>query len=310
MKIKKTVFSEGGESLFELQKRIVVSSFPKSGTHLMLQLFHYLRNRVPPMPIETEIESHKIHGWVDPKHDPDWIFSCLPKLCIGEKIAGHLWFPPKGIFFEEEYEKFPSRKKFEAEFGKPIKSELFEEKISFSTHLRCIFIRRDPRDAIISYYHMLKDKRKHPLHTVVSRNSNPNVAVRKLLKSMNEPSDSMDPINLGMPFFYFLLFEGWLTNKQTLCVKYEDLIGALGMEDERRQYEAIKKIIDWIGLPEEYAVGGVSGIIENLSVPRVNRTGHFRKGTTEQWRQYFDTQTENDFKRYYPGLIEKWGYSW
>lgn len=219
--------------------------------------------------------------------------------------VGHLMYFPKNNTLENEIRKFVIWPELERLIGTSWTNYEVTKVINRYPHVRYIFIRRDPRDVIISYYFMLKDRPQHPLFTLFSRSqtSGTAIAIESLIKAMHIT-------RLNMPDIYFRMYEGWLSNNRTLCCKYENLIGALGNEDENSQLQEIKKIINWIGVKDNQLPGGLSGVVENISTPKVNKQGHFRDGTTKQWKKIFNNRTKDTFKEYYPNLVERWGYSW
>lgn len=285
---------------------IVVSSVPKSGTHLLLQLFHYLKDIITPIPLSTDDTSHKIHGWLEEKYMFNWISTHLSNLQPSMKMCGHLTFPPDDILLEDQVEHMNSDKNFMRLSGMRWSNKTFSQKINSNKEIRCLFVRRDPRDIIVSYYFMIKNRQGHPFYPSIKDQDNTTMAIESLIRAITNTNN----LKFGVPHMLFHQYDGWLTNERTLCLKYENLIGPLGKESAEKQLSTINELIKWIAIEDNMISAGIAGAVEYLTIPRVNQQGHFRDGSTGQWKKIFRKQTNDLFIEKYPGIVERWGYSW
>ncbi len=97
-------------------------------------------------------------------------------------------------------------------------------------------------------------------------------------------------------------FVNWMES-DALTLKFEDLIGAHGGGDQETQLQLLSQIFDYIGLPQDDAT--IANLAENL-VSTASPT--YRKGTINQWRKQFDSETKQLFKQYAGAELQALGY--
>jgi hypothetical protein len=161
--------------------------------------------------------------------------------------------------------------------------------------VRAIFLVRDPRDIVVSDAFYISTNTNHPQHKLfVSRNT-----FRDQLK-LAVTGDSKN----GFPSIGKTLedFAGWFTSG-CLIVRFEDLIGPQGGGDTEKQLSTVRAIYDYLGLEvdDDWIASASQQLFSNASPT-------FRKGTIRQWKQYFDSEIKQTFKRVAGRFVTQYGY--
>ena len=167
---------------------VLINSFPKSGTHLLYQLFENLPNLkkyntfVASMPSVTQIQKSEIKT-----------VNLINSIVRGELVRSHLFY-------------------------KPVYDKILNEK-----QIVHFFIYRDPRDVVISEANYLYDMNKwHRLHKYYKKY--PNLDDR-IMFSIKGNAFHKTPITYPNVVKRFEKYKGWLSSPHAYPVRYEDLAG-------------------------------------------------------------------------------------
>lgn len=98
-------------------------------------------------------------------------------------------------------------------------------------------------------------------------------------------------------------FLGWTRHPHTLFVKYEDLVGEKGGGSRERQRKTMSRIAEFIGI--EYTAAELAGLCEKVYNPK-SRT--FNKGVSGRWREKFDDELKGLFKQTASRELVEMGY--
>jgi hypothetical protein len=239
----------------------IVSSVPKSGTHLT----HQILNGVPSL-------SHDINN---------------------QEIKFFVNNPPTG-FYEDHIRRLKNLKPNEFGLGHLHFTSRYANLLK-ELHLKHVFVYRDPRDVLISLTYFIPEKwTLHPLHEPF-----------KNLTTKQRSLALIKGIKGKFPNFkeYFGPFYGWLHDKDSLHVSFEDLVGT---DDSRQQ--TLHKIIRylWNHHPTPLPAHRLVELMESNIEPTQSRT--FRKGKIGSWKEEFDEETKNAFKDVAGQLLIETGY--
>jgi hypothetical protein len=239
----------------------IVSSVPKSGTHLM----HQIINGVPSLSHNIKNQESKFFVNNPPKGFYEDHLSRLKTLKPNEFGLGHLHFTPR--------------------YANMLKQ----------LHLKHIFVYRDPRDVLTSLTYFIPEKwPTHPLHQPFKKLSTKERALTLIRGIQGNFPNFMD---------YFGPFYGWLNDRNSLHVSFEQLVGS---QSSRQQ--ALHNIIHflWNNQSTPLPVNRVVQVMERNINPNQSRT--FRKGKIGSWKEEFDEETKNAFKDVAGQLLIETGY--
>ena len=159
--------------------------------------------------------------------------------------------------------------------------------------VRCIFLVRDPRDMVVSRAFYVVADPKHPLREQFLREPDPAKRVRSAIAGDG-----------GWPSIDKRLrdFAGWL-DSGALVVRFEDLVGPAGGGDSARQEATLRRIFAHVGVPTS-----------DTQLARIQRRAFsetsptFRRGSTGEWRRYFDEDTKDLFREAVGDLLARYDY--
>jgi Sulfotransferase domain len=227
--------------------RVLANSMPKAGTHLLTSLLDLL----PDLRFSgRHITTYDLAGPKDEPADVRRLGRWLAAVATGQYASAHL--PAiEGI-------------------DQPIHDLGF----------RHVLIVRDPRDSVVSDLHYITRFAAHPLHPQ--------------LMSMATDSDRLTAIITGLPdrrdgqpllepmAHRLQSYLPWLRDPQTLCVRFEDLIGPHGGGDVVAQRRAIKSVAEHVGRPLRSA--DIESVAARVWSPS---SSTFRRGSIGDWRDAF-----------------------
>ena len=106
----------------------------------------------------------------------------------------------------------------------------------------------------------------------------------------------------------FQAFEGWLTAPDCFCVRFEDVIGPRGGGDRQVQLRVTEALMAFTGTgPEADAVLTSPEAVADALFDATAAT--FRKGQIGAWRKEFPPVAEEVFMEVYGDKLSLWGYS-
>jgi len=160
---------------------------------------------------------------------------------------------------------------------------IFSNILFFINNYKTIFIIRDPRDRIIS------DLCHHPSQGVHYFSEHPDL---KILKARIIGRCPMEE-KLLCEYFY---------HPNILKIRFEDLVGKKSGGSLEKQRQSILDIANFINI--QLSDEQVHYLCENL----YGNSATFRKGTIGQWKQYFDDELKEIYKKECGQLLIDLGY--
>jgi hypothetical protein len=173
---------------YEATPIALANSFPKSGTHLLVQILNGLPSRVN---YGAFLGSH-ISSLRFRERSAGSVSRFIRCMVPGEVVRGHLVYDPR-------YAK-----------------ELAERGV---VHY---FVYRDPRDVVVSDAHYLRElNRWHRLHPFFRKLDSIEAAIRLAITGLDPPVPGIDYPNIAERF---ARYRAWLDCDNCLAVRYEDLM--------------------------------------------------------------------------------------
>lgn len=170
------------------QNPVLVNSFPKSGTHLLYQIFWKFNHLYK---FKTFIASHPSTYKSERKNKTTNLL--IENILNGELVRGH-------IFYNE-----------------------MSEKILINKNIIHIFIYRDPRDVVISEANYLNKMNKfHYLYKYFSKINNLNDRITFSIKGNDFIKTNGNYKNIYNRYMDYI---NWIKSENCYCIKYEDLVG-------------------------------------------------------------------------------------
>jgi hypothetical protein len=157
-----------------------------------------------------------------------------------------------------------------------------------------IFIKRDPRDALLS---MLNFSRKRQLPSHVSALIEP-LSDEEALLLLLDGGDQLVPFAT-----YFDAYHGWLAARGVATFRFEDIVGTRGGGDGDKQDEMCRRLATLAGFAED------DPIVKEARQRMFNvQAGTFFKGQIGAWREAFTPTVRRAYDRNAAWLGERWGY--
>ena len=189
------------DSDFAAQPPVLVNSFPKSGTHLLVQLAEGLPERINYGAFLASMTSSFQFRERSPENAGRFIQGFVP----GEIVRGHLFYDPRNV------------------------DDLARRN---TVHF---FIYRDPRDVVVSEAHYLREmNRWHRLAPYFRKLDSIEDAISLSITGFNPPIPGIGYPNIAERF---ARYEGWLSCDDCLSMRFEDLRGEGRDEIVRRMAE-------------------------------------------------------------------------
>jgi len=167
---------------------VLANSFPKSGTHLLVQILEGLPERVNYGAfLGSETSSFQLR-----ERTPENTCRCIRAFVPGEIIRGHLYYQP-----------------------------LYADELN-QRHVVNYFIYRDPRDVVVSEAHYLREmNRWHRLHPYFRRAATMEDAILLSISGLDPPVPGIPYPNIAARF---ARYQGWLERDDCLPIRFEDLV--------------------------------------------------------------------------------------
>jgi hypothetical protein len=164
------------------------------------------------------------------------------------------------------------------------------------------FVKRDPRDLIVSFYH--SNRFSHPLDAGIARE-------RARLAGLSERDGLM--YTIGQFDRFVPILTSWedaaASDPRILIVRYEDLTGP----DRERAWGRLLRAAD-IALPDRV----LADVLATYAFERITggraqgieaRADKYRKGIAGDWRNHFDGAMEAAFNARYGDVVKRLGYA-
>jgi len=161
--------------------------------------------------------------------------------------------------------------------------------------VKCLFLIRDPRDILVSNVFYIEKIHNHHLHGPLSKQPTFKEKLRFLIEG-----DSA----CGVPPFCEILeyFTGWL-NTDCMTVRFEDLVQAFSETQKQTQLTTLKGIYHYLGINTS------ENWFSELSQRMISKASPtYRKGKTQEWKQYLDDDLKELFKVNGGEIVIKYGF--
>jgi len=162
--------------------------------------------------------------------------------------------------------------------------------------IKTLFLIRDPRDVVISHYKYVNEiDTTHYSHDFIASLPDDNARLKAVITGETGVIESAADV--------WQQYSGWLTDPNTLVIKFEDLIGNQGGGSQELQYGVIDAIAMHLKIKIsssdiEYIAGNVFS--KNAST--------FRKGQIGNWKDIFTDEHVELFKEETGNLLIELGY--
>jgi sulfotransferase 6B1 len=241
------------------------NSFPKSGTHLLVQILEGLPDR---QNFGEFLASGKSSFRFE-ERSLDESCRLIRKFTPGEVVRGHLYFEPQ----------------FAIELNR--------------RHTANYFIYRDPRDVVVSEAHYLRDmNRWHRLHPYFRDAASMEDAIMLSINGLNPQVPTVDYGNIAERFGRY---EGWLSDADCLCVRFEDLVS-------EQQTKLIRQIAEFYAARTQarFELEPTVERMSSLIAPQKSHT--FRSGKKAGWQREFTAAHRARFVEVAGDLLVRLGY--
>ncbi|MGM7700380.1 sulfotransferase domain-containing protein [Pseudalkalibacillus sp. Hm43] len=170
--------------------------------------------------------------------------------------------------------------------------KLFED-----LNMKQVFLYRDPRDIVVSYAHFFMKFPNHPYYQFFTEN---NMTVQSRCKLIINGNEILRRPNINDWYHRFL---PWKNEPNVLPVKYENLVASPEL-----QKQELRRILQFVGVNRKSSlqIEGLLRRMQNHVDPTKSPT--YRKGQSGNWRQEFDEEVKNQFKRVAGQLLIELGY--
>jgi len=248
------------------------NSYPKSGTHLLYQILY----SIPGLLKWDDIVSvQALCGVMNTVSHVRWKVGSAPNHSI---IRCHLMYCDEILEVLNEF------------------------------HGKRLFIYRDLRDVAVSHARWITKEERIFLHEIYLK-----------LPSFDEQlMSSIKGVPLGTPFGSnvsqpdigtdFSRWQGWITDPQTLAVKFEDLVGERGGGSEEKRLHLVEHILDHLEVnlsAEQIKTQFASYALDPEESHTFKKGG---KGSIGGWKTIFNSQHKEEFKKVAGQILIDLGY--
>jgi len=248
------------------------NSYPKSGTHLLYQILY----SIPGLLKWDDIVSvQALCGVMNTVSHVRWKVGSAPNHSI---IRCHLMYCDEILEVLNEF------------------------------HGKRLFIYRDLRDVAVSHARWITKEERIFLHEIYLK-----------LPSFDEQlMSSIKGVPLGTPFGSnvsqpdigtdFSRWQGWITDPQTLAVKFEDLVGERGGGSEEKRLHLVEHILDHLEVnlsAEQIKTQFASYALDPEESHTFKKGG---KGSIGGWKTIFNPQHKEEFKKVAGQILIDLGY--
>lgn len=154
--------------------------------------------------------------------------------------------------------------------------------------IKTLFMIRDPRDTIVSKMYFNMSLKKHFLHKHYMALGSDKERLKAAILGVKKPNGETLALGIAEKLSSVLI---WLQTANVKSVRFEDLIGDRGGGDRARQMESLFSVATFIGkslTEEEVAVIGNAMFGQGPT---------FRSGSIGDWRNHFDDELKELFKK-------------
>lgn len=171
-----------------------------------------------------------------------------------------------------------------------------------------VFISRDPRDVTVSAYHYIMNvKPRHPYYETFERMGSDSERLLAFIRGFGEgrtkyrwSATSVTNIRL-----VYEIFMNWATDKNTLAIRFEDLIDTTNHENNKAVV-TVRNILEFLEMPCNVQL--IGDILKEGRKPDKSPT--FRRGVSGSWKEEYTEQHIKAFKEVTGDLLDKLNYTW
>lgn len=204
--------------------------------------------------------------------EPERALAALRSMAVGQFSKAHIPFmPPAPAFIEEQ-------------------------------GFLMVTMIRDPRDAVVSFFHYIMRQPRHYLHASYAKMENDHERLLATILGFEDAQGEL-PVQLNDIGWRLRNWLGWKDQSYCLALHFEDLVGSKGGGDALRQREEIAKLLRHLGVePEPF-------LLTRIADQAFNPKAHsFRKGKVGDWRNCFSEAHKAAFKRVANWALVHYGY--
>ena len=251
---------------------VICNSYPKSGTHLLYQILY----SIPGLAKWEDIVSvQALCGIMNTASHIRWKIGSAPD---GSIVRSHL------MYCDE------------------IREILQEQKA------KIFFIYRDLRDVAVSHARWVVKEERIFLHQIYQQTDNFDEQLMKSIKGV--PIGSPLGSNLSQPDIGqdFSRWQGWITDANTLAIKFEDLVGERGGSSEEKRLAQVAQILDILEVnlaSEEIKNKFASNVMNPQESHTFVKGGQGKKGG---WTTFFKPDHKEAFKKVAGDTLIELGY--
>jgi len=276
--------------------RAVANSLPKSGTHLLTRLLDLIGMTEGPLHLSGSLVRLTSRNPIRMLQ----IARRRTRRSYSDGLNVDLDEPKnvlRGRWLRQKLARTPVNAYFQAHL--PHSDDL--EAFLAENNLKLLFIIRDPRDVLLSFVnHMLRDP-SFPFHRQFHSMSSTEARLRATLEGCI--GDRGIPL-ASLPNRLARVM-GWYRSKQTLTVRFEDLIGPQGAGLAQRQRQTVRRVCDHMQFDfSEQRLDEIASSVFNT------RASTFHKGQIGTWKEAFTPTIERMFADACGPYIRQLGYDY
>ena len=220
----------------------------------------------------------------------------LQRILVLHPLLGRAWLPTLG---QRNAEKWADPRKLLSGVGAGrIISTHFDydeglaQLIRDELGFKLLLMVRDPRDAVISDMHYIASWPGHPQKELLAGMSSD----KERLLSLIEGRQGIRPVRDQI-----LRFSDWSRYAHTL--RFEDTVGAGGGGSDEAQFRMIQEMFAYLDLPMDDTT-----VRDYAARARSAKTQTFRTGRLGNWKEAFDDEVRDSFRRHAGDLLIELGY--
>lgn len=265
------------------------------------------------MNLEFLLQNFRLWGFTPKDIYNKYIYSNLPKILAnsipksGTHLIERLLYLTPGISRQFGRTVLPNQTdKFFTKINKLKNSQFLVahlyynndiNKIIKENNTKMLFLYRDPRDIVISKYKYITYKNKnHRLHSFYLGLGNDYLRLKTAI---------IGDSSVGASSIYddLMRFTPWINIKNSLSIKYENLIGEKGGGNSEFQIKIIREIYNFLEIDiNESLLKKIANSIYS------NQSKTFNKSQIGQWQKEFTAEIRNLFKETNGSILLDLGY--
>jgi hypothetical protein len=173
---------------------------------------------------------------------------------------------------------------------------------------KILFIYRDLRDVAVSHARWVTKEKRIFLHEIYLKQSNFDEQLMNSIKGV--PLGTPFASNVSQPDIGtdFSRWQGWITDSNTLAVKFENLVGERGGGSEDKRLYLVAQILDYLEIAfssERIKSQFASYVLDPQESHTFQKGG---KGSIGGWKTLFKSSHKEEFKKVAGKVLIDLGY--